>query len=271
MRVSETAAAFARDGWLRFAAEPQLLDWVSAALPAAQAAAADPGNAHWLRCGGTWFVGVDVLPNDSQGRIGAGPPLGGAACSFIAAQYGTPSLSLHRAQVSVCYPGYPQASPQESEAALRFRRERDAAHVDGLLAEGPTRRRYLREPHAWILGVPLTATTAENAAPVVWTGSHHVMRAAFMSALGKHAPQQWGQIDLTGVYTAARHAVFANCPRVTLEMQPGEACLLHRHVLHGTAPWNGPSNDTGSGRSVAWFRPQFASLDASLDAWLASD
>ena len=34
--------------------------------PAARAAVSDPANAGWLRCGGTWFAGVDVLANDAR-------------------------------------------------------------------------------------------------------------------------------------------------------------------------------------------------------------
>jgi len=280
--MNDAESTFARDGWLRFGAESQLLDWAQSALPAAQAAATDPGNAHWLRCGGTWFVGVDVLPNDAQGRVGTGPPLSGAARALIERRYGRRALPLHRAQVSVCYPGYPQPMAQESETGLRFRRERDAAHVDGLLPEGAARRRHLREPHAWILGLPLTATAAAAAPPVVWTGSHHVMRAAFEDALCDHDPLRWGDVDLTEIYAAARRAVFTSCPRVVLEMQPGEACLLHRHVLHGTAPWTDTEIDSGEiprpasspctphslqhGRIMAWFRPQFA----NVQDWLAA-
>ena len=92
-----------------------------------------------------------------QGRVAGGPPLAGAAMAFIRDGTGL-ALPLHRAQVSVCYPGYPQPSAEESEAAYDFRRNRDAAHVDGLHGEGPEKRRYLKEPHAYILGITLTGS-----------------------------------------------------------------------------------------------------------------
>ena len=100
-------------------------------------AAKDPAQAHWLRCGGTWFVGVDALPNDAEGRLPGGPPLGGAAVDFITGALGL-KLPMHRAQLSVCYPGYPQPSPEESEAAygFRLRRRRDLEALD----QGPLDR-----------------------------------------------------------------------------------------------------------------------------------
>ena len=75
--------AFQTDGYLRFAADDAALDWARHALPFAAAAARDPAQAHWLRCGGTWFVGVDALPNDARGCVAGGPPLSGAAMDFI--------------------------------------------------------------------------------------------------------------------------------------------------------------------------------------------
>jgi len=35
-------------------------------------------RADWLRHGGTWFAGVNILANDAQGRVEQGPELGGA-------------------------------------------------------------------------------------------------------------------------------------------------------------------------------------------------
>jgi hypothetical protein len=32
----------------------------------------------WLCSGGTWFAGVNVLPNDAFGAVSNGPPLGGS-------------------------------------------------------------------------------------------------------------------------------------------------------------------------------------------------
>ena len=84
----------------------------------------------------------------------------------------------HPAQLSVIYPGYPRKDPDESEQAHRYRRLHDAAHVDGLLPVGPARRRHLREPHGFILGLPLNRVSASPL--VVWEGSQQVMQGAFI-------------------------------------------------------------------------------------------
>ena len=96
---------------------------------------------------GTWFAGVNVLPNDPAGEAGNSGPLIGSAIRFIREDLCLAEFAWDNAQVSVCYPGYPQPMAQESSSAFRYRRQSDAAHVDGLLPEGPRRRRHLREYH----------------------------------------------------------------------------------------------------------------------------
>lgn len=243
-------------GWTVFDYDPALAGWAAHALPAARQSIRDPSQAHWLRCGGTWFVGVDALPNDARGAIGNGPPLMGEACDFIVADLHL-NLPLHRAQVSVCYPGYPQPSPDETPTAYQYRVKRDAAHVDGLLAEGPDRRRYLKEPHAYILGIPL-AEAGKDASPlVVWSGSHLLMHEAFRKAFANIIPEEWRNLDITDIYQTARREVFATCERIELPLKPGEACLLHRHLLHGVAPWREAATSGDDGRMIAYFRPEF--------------
>lgn len=256
---------FLSQGYLTFPAEPSVQGWVEAARPAVAAAARDPAQAHWLRCGGTWFVGVDALANDGEGRIGVGPALAGAAVHFVRSSLGL-SLPLHRAQLSVCYPGYPQPSPQESEAAYGFRLRRDAAHVDGLIAGGPDNRRSLEESHAYVLGIALTEQSPAAAPLTVWAGSHLIMRAMFEAVLSAHAPEYWPSIDLTTAYKEARRRAFADCPRIVLPSQAGEAVLLHRHLLHGVAPWADGASASHDGRMIAYFRPQYPRLADWLSA-----
>ncbi|MFO7758628.1 MAG: hypothetical protein R6V26_09140 [Roseovarius sp.] len=252
-------------GWALFPAERAVRDWTTEARAAALARIAEPAQrAQWLQCEGTWFVGVDTLPNDAEGRVGASGPLAGAALDAAQALYGT--LPLHPAQVSVTYPGYPRPRAGESEAAFRYRLKRDAAHVDGLLPVGSDRRRMLHERHAYILGLPLTDTDARASPLVVWEGSHHIMRRAFETVLGSRAPQDWDAIDLTEAYTAARREAFETCRRVIVHGPPGTACLVHRRALHGVAAWQDGASAPPEGRMVAYFRPQFA--DAAQDAWL---
>lgn len=241
-------------GWVTFPYDPTLAEWVSHALPAALASTTDPAHAEWLDCEGTWFIGVDALPNDAWGRVGTSGPLTGQAMAFIAEHYG--DLPLHKGQVSVIHPGYPRPRRGENEAATRYRRNRDAAHVDGLRPMGPDRRRRVDEPHAWILGIPLTEASADASPMVLWEGSHHILGAAFGDALKDEPPEALHEVDITDIYQAARREVFDTCPRVELPAKPGEAYLLHRHCLHGVAPWADAATAGPDGRMIAYFRPE---------------
>ena len=246
--------ALAGPGWVRLPFDPAVLAWVRAALPLATKAIAAP-DGDW-RCGGTWFPGVDALPNDEAGAV-AGVPLPESLRSPLPIRVG----QWHRAQLSALRPGYPRPDPDESEAAFRFRRDRDAAHVDGVLAIGPLKRRMIREPHGFILGLPLTEADPGAAPLVVWEGSHEILRRAFAAALAPHPPATWPEIDLTEVYQAARREVFATCRRVALAARPGEALLLHRLILHGMAPWADGAEADPLGRVNAYFRPELPSAE----------
>ncbi|MET4103616.1 hypothetical protein ABIE58_003059 [Roseovarius sp. MBR-78] len=259
-------AALAETGWAVFPPEPHLADWARAARAAALARLADPAHrAEGLACEGTWFIGLDCLPNDAAGTI-AGVPLAGAA--RCAAEADSGPLPLHRGQVSVVWPGYPRPRDGEGEAAFRYRQRRDAAHVDGLLPVGPARRRMLRERHAWLLGLPLTRADADASPLVVWEGSHHLMRRAFAAALDGIAPRDWAEVDLTDAYHAARRAAFETCARMALTAPPGGAILVHRHTLHGIAPWAQGATAAPEGRMIAYFRPEFR--DDARTGWLTA-
>ncbi len=254
---------FLRRGWLKFPADEALTDWLTHAIPAAHTAIAVPENAHWLRCQGTWFAGVNVLPNSAAGEIGASGPLRGQTVSFLR-NMGLPVDSWDRAQVSVVYPGYPKPREGESAGAFRYRRDRDAAHVDGLLPVGEARRRMLRETHAFILGLPLTRTGPGASPLVVWEGSHEIMRAALRDVLAGTPVEDWPNTDVTEAYHAARRKVFDNCARVELTAQPGEAYVVHRLALHGVAPWKDGAVAPKAGRMIAYFRPE---LPGPLTDW----
>lgn len=259
---------FLERGWCAFPHDPALAAWTGAARPVAEATLADPDlRARWLRCGGTWFAGVHALPNDASGAVpGQGvPPLAGAAVDFISGALDLPALAWDRAQVSICFPGYPQPWEGESEAAFRYRRDRDAAHVDGLTRVEPGRRRRLGETHAFILGLPLSETPAEAAPFVVYEGSHEIMRRALLDRLGRIDPAPWPDEDITEAYHAARREAFETCPRVALHARPGEAYLTHRLALHGVAPW-GPAGGTEP-RAIAYFRPELPAGEGPL-RWL---
>lgn len=243
-------------GWCRFNYDKMLTRWISHALPDARKMVSAEQNAKWLRCGGTWFAGVNVMPNLADGAVGASGPIQGKVVDFIHDTLGLDGFDWDQAQVSVCYPGYPQPMCGESEAAFAYRRDRDAAHVDGLLPEGPQRRRHLRESHGFILGIPMVDFSPGASPLVVWEGSHEIIRETFNQVFqGKHA-DQWGEMDITGVYHDVREKIFNCCKRVEIYARPGEAYLLHRLALHGVAPWRGGARATSDGRMICYFRPQ---------------
>lgn len=242
-------ASLADRGWHLIDHHPSIATWAKAAHTSAQGAL-ETRDEEW-RCGGTWLVGVDALPN---GPLGDVP---GAAFPWSALPL-TPE-PLHQAQVSVIKPGYPQSSPAESDAAFKYRQNRDAAHLDGMILQ-PDGARLMQEPHHWILGIPLNSCSATASPLVVWEGSHHILRAALARALVNVPPVDWGIVDLNPAYQAARREVFATCKRRLLPVLPGQATLLHRQTLHGVVPWATSAKAPLAGRIIAYFRPQMASV-----------
>ena len=240
-------------GWRKVAAHDFIHRWSFAAHPIAKKSLSE--SAEPLRCGGTWAVGLDLLPNGADGSI--------AGVLLPWDVLGLAPQPLHRAQLSAVYPGYPQPSADETETAYGFRLRRDSAHLDGLLPVGPDKRRQVKEPHAWILGLPLTDGSASPL--VVWEASHVVMQAALAKALAGHPPETWGEVDVTDAYQSARAEVFKTCNRLELPGRPGEAVVLHRHLIHGVAPWGDGATAPVEGRIVAYFRP----LMRSVAAWMA--
>ncbi len=256
---------FFATGWRAFSHDIQLEKWIAYALPAARQAVSHPENRQWLRCGATWFAGVNALPNDRLGSIDDGPPLAGRCVEFVQTRLVRSRFDWDRGQVSVCYPGYPKPMDGESAAAFRYRLQKDAAHVDGLLAAGIERRRFIREHHAFILGVPLVQVSSGASPFVIWEGSHKLVQAAFQKATQAQPVEAWRDIDVTEIYQAARREVFSTCRRVEIIAKPGEAYIVHRHALHGTAPWKDTAPGVADGRMIIYFRPQIADLRAWLD------
>jgi hypothetical protein len=244
-------------GWRRIGHDPRIAAWAAAALPIACRAVGE-SHEEW-RCGGTWFVGVDALPNGPDGAVGG--------VDFPWSAFGLLPTALHQAQVSVVGPGYPRPWSGEDEAAFGFRLRRDAAHLDGLLPVGPEKRRMVQEPHAWILGLPLNDCGAGASPLVVWEGSHLLMADALRRAFAGHRAAEWGQFDVTDAYRAARAEVFRTCRRIEVPVRPGEATLLHRHLIHGVAAWAEGAEAPAEGRMIAYFRPQMA----SVAEWIAPD
>lgn len=252
--VSESSG-MAGAGWRRVQSVA-LARWAAAAAPVARRVVED--SVEVWRSGGTWFVGLDALPNAADGSVGG--------MELPWKDIGLQPIPLHPAQLSVTRAGYPQPDDGEDEKAFRFRVLRDAAHLDGLLPIGPEKRRMVREPHGWILGLPLNTADVGASPLVVWEGSHLVMGQAMRDAFAGHQGVL-ENIDITEAYQAARKQVFATCRRVELPGRPGEAVILHRHLIHGVAPWAEGAKAEAPGRMVAYFRP----LLGSVADWLEPD
>ncbi|WP_428925413.1 hypothetical protein [Marinibacterium sp. SX1] len=216
----------------------------------------EAARARNLRHGQTWFVGVDALPSGPWGGLD-NVPLKGRFQRDL-----TPVQGWVKGQLSVVFPGYPGRDASESDAAHRYRLLRAAAHVDGLLARGPDRRRYPLERHAFVLGLPLTEVA--QAPTLAWPGSHRIIGAALLEAVGDGDPDL---ADVTEAYGAARARVMETIRPVPLAPPPGGAFLMHRFLLHGTAPWEDDGADAPDGRMVVFFRP----LVADTAQWLARD
>ncbi len=243
-------------GWCQFEYDPKIAHWIDSSLAAARSAITDPTYSEWIRHEGTWFVGVNALNNDEFGSVGLGPPISGMAVDFINTHFELGNFAWDRAQVSVCYPGYPAPSEAESEKAYRFRLNRDAAHIDGLRREGPDQRRFLKEYHGFILGIPMVEFSPEASPFVVWEGSHNVAQKHFLQYFQNHKPETWHRLDLTEMYQSVRRQIFQQCKRVELWAQPGEVFLAHRLVLHGIAPWTDDASADQDGRIICYFRPE---------------
>lgn len=256
---------YRENGWCLFDYDDVLADWIRVTLPEARATVSDPRHQQWLRHDGTWFAGVNVLNNDVQGKVQNGRRLQGSAVTFIEQQLGYGLLSLDKAQLSVCYPGYPKQGKDESIAAHGYRLRRDAAHVDGLLKHNG--QRYCREYHDYILAIAMVEFSHDAAPFVVWRGSHEMVRQALQKELHNHPPERWADIAITQVYTDIRKQVFEQCERLELDLKPGQAFLGHRLLLHGTAPWQAKASASADGRMICFFRP--ASL--SIEQWLDSE
>ena len=253
-------------GWCSFEKDSRVDTWIEHALDFARCSASDPSNAIWMRHGDTWFVGVNALKNDHTGAVSNGPPLQGQAIEFIERDLHLGEFEWDRAQVSICYPGYPQRSDDETEAAHNYRIQRDAAHIDGLLAEGHERRRFLKEYHAFILGIPMVKFSSDASPFVVWEKSHEITRQCFEKLLEQRQVEEWSSLDITEAYHALRRRIFTECKRIEIALQPGEVFLVHRLALHGMAPWRDRASAGPDGRMICYFRPELPNPRTWLEA-----
>jgi hypothetical protein len=250
--------AFDTQGWAKLPYDAQLAKWAENTRPLAIQAATDPEHrANWLRCQGTWFVGVDVLTRAA--------PLAGPVLQ--AAQYamGQKDFDWGLGQISTCYKGYPKQDTHETTPMFNYRRNRDFAHLDGLKAVGPDRARKMEEFHGFILGIPLNETPPKAAPFVIWQGSHLIFHDMLAKAYADNPPDNWHQIDITEIYQQTRAEIFKTCKRVEIHAKPREAYIVHRFALHGMAAWGENLEGPDKGRMVAYFRPYWK---GEMQEWL---
>ena len=246
----------AQHGWHRLPPTASLLAWSKAHLASAQACMSNPKNKHWWRYQNTWFAGVNVLENDAAGAVGDKPSLPQDLLQELANYCLAETNTLDQGQVSALYPGYPQVDLQQSEAANHFRQQHYAAHLDGLVPLGPTRRRFLTEQHSFILGISLTEHPANAAPLMVWPNSHQRIQAWLKSTLEDKSPTSWDQLDLTDEYQQLRKQILDDTEPHALHLAKGEAYVVHRHLLHGMGHWPTDLADPlQQGRIIAYFRP----------------
>ena len=252
-------------GWLKFDFDPVLNDWVDWTLPYAKQCLSDESLAEWWRYQNTWFVGVNALANDKEGSIDSGPVLSGVAVDFMRQWLNFSLQDLDQAQVSAIFSGYPKPHHSDSEAGFKYRLNRDAAHVDGLLKLGANGERYALEYHQYILAIPLNSVSALASPLVLWEKSHLLMRDRFQKFFDQYQKSEWPSTAVNEIYQQTRREIFMNFKRIEVSVQPGQALLIDRHMLHGTSPWRAEQGQDECGRLIAFFRPQYK----SMQDWLA--
>ncbi len=247
--------SFDRFGWAVVEKDNLLLEWISEAKKVTKDRISSRNfDREQMRCGGTWFVGMNFLNNDYSGSLNK-VTFDGKAVSSILDRYGIFFEHWDKAQVSICYDGYPKPGKSETEASFLYRIKKFGAHVDGILPLGETRRRYAREYHNFIFGIPLVNFNKFAAPVVVWEGSHKIMRRFLSQKLLKNSSKFWKDQDITHLYHEARREVFLHCRKKIIVVPIGGSYILHRLSLHGIMPWGKNGHAEGSNRMIAYFRP----------------
>lgn len=264
---SSDRSLFMARGWAQFMNDDGIARWLTHTRSAILATPNAPEHQEWWRYQRTWFAGVNVLENDSAGAIAGGPALKGKTVDFAYSVGPERPPAWDKAQVSVCRAGYPQPMEGESDGVFRFRRDRDAAHLDGLLKEGARRRRSLKEFHTFILGIP-ASNFSEGAAPfTVWEGSQHLVSRWLRETFSDIPKAEWAHMDLTDAYQKIRQEIFETCPRVIIPAHTGAPFVVHRFALHGMSRWEDGARADPEGRVIVYFRPP----TDDLTWWLHGD
>ena len=127
--------------------------------------------------------------------------------------------------------------------------------MDGILPIGYSKRRYAKEYHAFILGIPLVNFNEFAAPVVVWEGSHRIIRTFLSRVLTKNTVKLWDNLDITEIYQEARKEVLSKCKKRIINVPLGGSYILHRLAVHGIMPWEKKGKSENNSRMVAYFRP----------------
>ena len=248
---------FNQMGWGVFDKEVHILNWANQARKnVCERLLLKDFENDQLRCGGTWFVGVNFLNKDKFGGLDK-VAFKGQSVRAVTRRYSSMLQTWDQAQISICYKGYPQPMAGETINAFKYRKNRFNAHVDGILPVGIAKRRYALEYHAFILGIPLVDYNEFAAPVVVWEGSHKIMHNCLSKQLSQFKDSLWKNEDITGIYNEARREIFLKCKPQTVTVPVGGSYLIHRFALHGVMPWKKNGKSGVGGRMIAYFRPQF--------------
>ncbi|MDG2355629.1 MAG: hypothetical protein P8L82_06390 [Paracoccaceae bacterium] len=222
-----------------------------------------------FRSGATWFAGINFLDNGIGGDVD-GISFSSVLWSQISGNFGVNIKYWDAAQVSICWQGYPGKDPSESEKSFKYRLKKYSSHVDGLIPIGPSKRRFAKEFHAFILGIPITNNRVDSAPLMIWEGSHKIFRNMFSKAFAGLSENEVSNLDVTEIYQKYRRKVFTTCPVKKVFSHNNQPYILDRHLLHGMGPWSAAIDDSllqhrnnlfrinpMSGRIVIYFRPAY--------------
>ena len=225
-----------------------------------------------FRSGSTWFAGINFLDNEARGDVN-GVSFSPRLWSQIIGNFGVGINYWDTAQVSICWEGYPKKDPAETEKAFKYRLEKYASHVDGLIPIGSARRRFAKEFHAFILGIPIINSGVNSAPLMVWEGSHKIFRTMFRKVYSGLSESEISDLDVTDIYQKYRRKAFSTCPVRKVFSNNNQPYILDRHLLHGVGPWNAGicdplllhrdnlfRLDPMFGRIVVYFRPTYKNL-----------
>ena len=249
----DTRSFFER-GWVRFPFDPEIATWVGAARAPAVQTLDDPELRRlWLRCGGTWFAGVNALPNTADGALPehAVPPLGGRAIEFIARHLGLVRIRMGQGAGLDLFSRLSATLRRGKRGRIWFSiaPRRCACRRVAPVRSGPPKNTQ-RNPwvHPWPSADRCTRQRcADGGLRRLATKScaGRFQNAWRVSRRGTGRRKMW-----TEAYVSARRQCFERCPRVTIPARLGEVYLVHRLCLHGVAPWPVGAAD-GSSRGHA--------------------